>query len=355
MPGHDPRATTAKILGEQMEYTKLGNTGVTVSRICLGCMSYGDKKWREWVLTSDEAREHFRVAIEAGVNFFDTANVYSLGVSEEITGKWLGEMARREEIVLATKVYGPMASGMNRGGLSRKHILEACDASLRRLKTDYIDLYQIHRWDYTTPIEETLDALDSLVRAGKVRYLGASSMAAWQFHKALNLQRENRWHRFVSMQNHYNLVYREEEREMNPLCIEQGVALIPWSPLARGFLAGDRARGGADPTTRAKTDDFAKSMYYREYDFEVLEAVEKVAKHRGATPSQIACAWVLQAPGATAPIIGATRIKHLEEAFKSVEIKLNSEEIEALEKPYRPHPILGHQQPEPRRMAKGAA
>ena len=233
-----------------MQYSKLGKTGITVSRICLGCMSYGDKKWRDWVLTMDEAREHFAAAVESGINFYDTANVYSIGVSEEVTGRWLDEMAKRDEIVVATKVHGPMASGLNRAGLSRKNILEACDASLRRLKMDFIDLYQIHRWDYTTPIEETLEALDSLVRAGKVRYLGASSMAAWQFAKALAIQKENGWHRFVSMQNHYNLVYREEEREMNPLCIDNGVGLIPWSPLARGFLAGNREKGGSGPTAR---------------------------------------------------------------------------------------------------------
>jgi 1-deoxyxylulose-5-phosphate synthase len=334
-----------------MQYAKLGRTGLSVSRICLGCMSYGDKKWRDWVLTVDEAREHFAAALEAGINFFDSANVYSTGVSEEITGRWLGEMAKRDDIVLATKVHGPMASGQNRSGLSRKHILEACDASLRRLKMDYIDLYQIHRFDFTTPLEETLEALDSLVRAGKVRYLGASSMAAWQFHKALGLQKENGWHRFVSMQNHYNLVYREEEREMNPLCIDQGVGLIPWSPLARGFLAGNRDRQGSGETARAKSDDFAKNMYFREYDFAVLDAVEKIAKQRGVTPSQVACAWILQAPGVTAPIIGATKLKHLTEAIKAVEIKLSADEMAEVERPYRPHPILGHAQPDPHRMA----
>src|SRR5271157_2926577 len=244
-----------------MQYSKLGKTGITVSRICLGCMSYGDKKWRDWVLTMDEAREHFAAAVESGINFFDTANVYSIGVSEEVTGRWLGEMAKRHEIVVATKVHGPMASGLNRAGLSRKNILEACDASLRRLKTDFIDLYQIHRWDYTTPIEETLEALDSLVRAGKVRYLGASSMAAWQFSKALYTAGEFGWHRFVSMQNHYNLVYREEEREMIPLCVDQGVAVIPWSPLARGFLTGNRSRDGKSLTTRAASDPFANPYY----------------------------------------------------------------------------------------------
>jgi 1-deoxyxylulose-5-phosphate synthase len=337
-----------------MQYAKLGRTGLSVSRICLGCMSYGDKKWRDWVLTVDEAREHFAAALEAGINFFDTANVYSLGVSEEITGRWLGEMVRREDIVLATKVHGPMAPGQNRGGLSRKNILEACDASLRRLKMDFIDLYQIHRFDFATPLEETLEALDSLVRAGKVRYLGASSMAAWQFQKALALQKENGWHRFVAMQNHYNLVYREEEREMNPLCLDQGVGLIPWSPLARGFLAGNRDRQGSGETARAKSDEFAKNMYFREYDFAVLDAVEKIAKKRGATPSQVACAWILQAPGVTAPIIGATKLKHLQEAIKAVDLKLSEDEIAEVERPYRPHPILGHTQPEPRRMAARA-
>ncbi len=335
-----------------MQFTKLGKTGITVSRICLGCMSYGDKKWRDWVLEGNEAREHFAAALEQGVNFFDTADVYSLGASEEITGRWLREMASREEVVIATKVYGPMGTGLNRGGLSRKHIIEACDASLKRLKTDYIDLYQIHRWDYTTPIEETLEALDSLLRAGKVRYLGASSMAAWQFSKALGIALEHGWHRFVSMQNHYNLVYREEEREMIPLCVDQGVALIPWSPLARGFLSGNRKPNGADPTARARTDEFAKNMYYREYDFEVAAAVEKIAASRGLTPSQVALAWILQAPGVTAPIIGATVLNHLTESFKAVDVKLSEEEVAALEKPYRPHPILGHEQPHAARMVR---
>jgi aryl-alcohol dehydrogenase (NADP+) len=315
-------------------------------------MSYGDKKWRDWVLTVEEAREHFAEALEAGINFFDTANVYSVGVSEEITGRWLNEMANRDEIVVATKVYGPMSSGQNRGGLSRKAILQSCDASLKRLRMDYIDLYQIHRFDFTVPLEETLEALDSLVRAGKVRYLGASSMAAWQFAKALFLQSEHGWHRFVSMQNHYNLVYREEEREMNPLCIDQGVGLIPWSPLARGFLAGNRSapdKGGE--TVRAKSDEFAKDMYFRESDFEVLGAVEKIARQRGVTPSQIACAWILQAPGVSAPIIGATKLKHLKESIEAVSIKLSAEEVSELEKPYTPHPILGHAQPSPKRMA----
>jgi aryl-alcohol dehydrogenase-like predicted oxidoreductase len=337
-----------------MQYVKLGKTGVTVSRICLGCMSYGDKKWREWVISGEEAREHFATALEAGINFFDTADVYSIGASEEITGRWLNEMASRDDIVLATKVNGPMGPGPNRRGLSRKHIIEACEASLRRLKTDYIDLYQIHRWDYTTPIEETLDALDSLVRAGKVRYLGASSMAAWQFAKALYAAREHGWHRFVTMQNHYNLVYREEEREMIPLCIDHGIGLIPWSPLARGFLAGNRTQRADGETLRARTDQFGLAMYYRDYyrewDLDVLEVVQKVAAQHGATPAQIACAWILQAPGVTAPIVGATKLKHLKETLKSLDIKLSAEEVEALEKPYRPHPVLGHDHPRPARI-----
>src|SRR5271168_4278244 len=293
-----------------MQFTKLGSTGTTVSRLCLGCMTYGGGElpsWtmrRDWALDADAAREHFALALESGINFFDTADVYSVGGSEEITGRWLNEMASRDDIVVATKVHGAMAPGPNRHGLSRKHIIEACENSLRRLKMDYIDLYQIHRWDFSTPLEETLDALDTLVRSGKVRYLGASSMAAWQFSKALYLAKEHGWHRFIAMQNHYNLIYREEEREMIPLCIDQGVGLIPWSPLARGFLSGSRQRGGADTTTRARTDDVAHRMYYQEYDFEVLDAVNKIAAARGVTNSQVALAWVLQAPGIDAPIIG---------------------------------------------------
>jgi 1-deoxyxylulose-5-phosphate synthase len=334
-----------------MQYTKLGNTGLAVSRICLGCMSYGDGKWREWTVGSEEAREHFAAAFDAGVNFFDTADVYSAGVSEEITGRWLGEMASRDDIVLATKVHGPMGRGPNRRGLSRKHILEACENSLRRLKTDYIDLYQIHRWDFSTPLEETLDALDTLVRAGKVRYLGASSMAAWQFSKALYTAKEHGWQKFVAMQNHYNLIYREEEREMIPLCIDQGVATIPWSPLARGFLEGDRNRArGEGPTKRARTDQMQKEMYFNDNDFEIASAAQAIAKEHGVTPTQIGSAWILQAPGVTAPIIGATKTHHLKQIFESVDIKLSPEDVEALEKPYRPHPIRGHEQPRASKM-----
>src|SRR5690348_1547312 len=341
-----------------MEFTKLGNTGMMVSRICLGCMSYGETKspeWarqREWAVGADEAREHFAIALDAGINFFDTADTYSAGVSEEITGRWLNEMASRDDIVVATKVYGVVGPGPNQRGLSRKHILEACDKSLRRLRMDYVDLYQIHRWDYTTPIEETLDALDSLVRAGKVRYLGASSMAAWQFSKGLYTAKEHGWHRFVSMQNHYNLVYREEEREMIPLCIDQGVGVIPWSPLARGFLAGNRRTGGSGDTLRARTDEVARDLYFRESDFAVADAAMRIARERGVTSAQIACAWILQAPGVTAPIIGATKVKHVKELLAAVEIKLTREEVAALEKPYEPHPVLGFEPPRPAKMLK---
>src|ERR1700675_4578830 len=275
-----------------MKFTTLGKTGMTVSRLCLGCMSYGGGEmpaWaqgtRGWHVNKADAREHFRMALDAGINFFDTADVYSAGLSEEIPGFYLNEMASRDDIILATKGHGAMGGGPNRRGLSRKHILEACDASLRRLKMDYIDLYQIHRWDSKTPIEETLDALDSLVRAGKVRYLGASSMAAWQLSKALYTAKENRWNRYVSMQNHYNLVYREEERETIPLCIDQGLAVIPWSPLARGFLTGNRRRDG-DATTRAAVDTFAKDMYDSEDDFLVADAVASIARKRGVSPAQ---------------------------------------------------------------------
>ncbi len=339
-----------------MKFTNLGKTGITVSRLCLGCMSYGGGEmpaWalgtRGWHVNKEDAREHFAMALDAGINFFDTADVYSAGLSEEITGFYLNEMASRDDIILATKVHGVMGAGPNRRGLSRKHILEACDNSLRRLRMDYIDLYQIHRWDPKTPIEETLDALDSLVRAGKVRYLGASSMAAWQLSKALYTAKENRWHRFVAMQNHYNLVYREDEREMIPLCMDQGLAVIPWSPLARGFLTGTRKREGGS-TARSQTDGFAKEMYYSEDDFAVVDAVADVANRRGVSPAQVACAWVLQAPGVTAPIIGATKPQHLKELIAAVDLKLADEEVAALEKPYRPHGILGHMQPKPKAM-----
>ncbi len=327
-----------------------------MSRLCLGCMSYGGGDVPDWALGTkgwhvdkEGAREHFAIALEAGINFFDTADVYSIGLSEEITGSLLKDMASRDDVVVATKVHGAMGPGPNRRGLSRKHIIEACENSLRRLQMDFVDLYQIHRWDPATPIEETLEALDSLVRAGKVRYLGASSMAAWQLSKALYTAKEHGWHRFVTMQNHYNLIYREEERETIPLCLDQGLGVIPWSPLARGFLTGTRNRNGGS-TARSQVDTFAKDMYYREDDFAVADAVAEIAKQRNVSAAQVACAWVLQAPGVTAPIIGATKAQQLRDLIPAVELKLTPEEIAALEKPYKPHPILGHAQPSAKAM-----
>ncbi len=326
-----------------MEYVNLGKTGLKVSRICLGMMSYGTPEWRDWVLDEAAARPFIKRAIELGINFFDTADMYSLGVSEEVTGKLLNEFISREEVVLATKVYFPIGKGPNGGGLSRKHIMEGIDNSLRRLGTDYVDLYQIHRWDYDTPIEETMEALHDVVKAGKARYIGASSMYAWQFAKAQYTADLHGWTRFSAMQNHMNAVYREEEREMLPLCRDQGVGVIPWSPLARGFLAGNRKREAEDPTTRAKSDEFAKGMYYESHDFDVVEAVVAIAEEKGYSPAQIALAWLLHKPGVTAPIIGATKMYQLEEAAAAVAISLTDEEIERIEAPYKPHGILGHQ------------
>ena len=326
-----------------MDYVNLGKTGLKVSRICLGMMSYGTPQWREWVLDEDASRPFIKRALELGINFFDTADMYSLGVSEEITGKLLKEFASRQEIVLATKVYFPIDKGPNGGGLSRKHIMEAIDNSLRRLGTEYVDLYQIHRWDYNTPIEETMEALHDVVRAGKALYIGASSMFAWQFAKAQHTAESHGWTRFSAMQNHMNAVYREEEREMVPLRLDQGVGLLPWSTLARGFLACNRQRDAADPTSRAKSDQFAKEMYYQSEDFEVVDVVVSIAQERGVSPAQIALAWLLHKPGVAAPIIGATKMYQLEEAVESVDIALTTEEIARIEAPYKPHPILGHQ------------
>jgi aryl-alcohol dehydrogenase (NADP+) len=325
-----------------MEYMKLGRSGLSVSRICLGMMSYGTPEWRDWILDEDASRPFVQRAVELGINFFDTANVYSNGVSEEVTGKLLKEYARRDEIVLATKVFFPYNDKPNQGGLSRKHIMQAVEDSLRRLDTDYIDLYQIHRWDYTTPIEETLEALHDLVKSGKVRYIGASSMFAYQMAKSLYLADLNGWTRFISMQNHYNLVYREEEREMNKLCVEEGVGLIPWSPLARGFLAGNRTRDKSGDTMRSKSDGFAHDMYYQEADFAVLDRAVEMAEKRGVTPAQIALAWLLHKPGVVSPIIGATKMPHLEQAVDALEIELRDEDLQALEEAYMTHPVLGH-------------
>lgn len=325
-----------------MEYVNLGRTGLKVSRICLGMMTYGTPAWREWVLDEETSRPFIRRALELGINFFDTADMYSLGVSEEVTGRALRDFARREEVVVATKVYFPIDQGPNGGGLSRKHIMEAIDNSLRRLGMEYVDLYQIHRWDYTVPIEETMEALNDVVRAGKALYIGASSMFAWQFAKAQCIAEKNGWTRFVSMQNHLNLVYREEEREMLPLCLDQGVGVIPWSPLARGFLAGNRARDAAAPTKRAETDQYARDLYYRPADFDVVDRVVEVAGEQDVTPAQIALAWLLNKPGITAPIIGASKMAQLEEAVAAVEINLSEEEMRRLEVPYQPHPVLGH-------------
>jgi len=328
-----------------MHYTRLGHTGMTVSRICLGCMSYGSSKWRPWVLNEDAARPFFRQALDRGINFFDTADMYSLGVSEEVTGRALRAMASLEEIVIATKAYWPMSEGQNMRGLSRKHVTQACEASLRRLGIETIDLYQIHRFDTDTPIDETLRALDDLVRQGKVRYIGASSGYAWQMMKALSLSERNGWARFVSMQNHYNLLYREEEREMIPLCVSEGIGVIPWSPLARGLLARGEALGGRPPesaTTRAGTDTIAPKLYDTPEDVDVIAAVRRVAQARGITPAEVALAWLLSRPAVVAPIVGATKPEHLDSAVRALDVTLTLEEIAALEAPYTPHEVKGH-------------
>lgn len=324
-----------------MQYVNLGQTGLKVSRLCLGTMTYGSSQWRDWVLDEAESRPFIDRALELGINFFDTADMYSLGESEGILGRALKEMAQRDRVVIATKVFNPMSDDPNDRGLSRKHIFASIDASLRRLQTDYVDLYQIHRWDDQTPIEETLEALHDLVKLGKVRYLGASSMYAWQFAKSLYLADRHGWTRFVSMQNHYNLVYREEEREMLPLCRAEGVGVIPWSPLARGLLAGNRSRQQAE-TTRAHSDDFAHRLYSSEMDFAVVDRVVAIAQQRSVPPAQVALAWLLHQPSVTAPIIGASKMHHLEDAVAALEISLTDRECAQLEEPYQPHPVLGH-------------
>ena len=324
-----------------MEYTRLGRTGIEVSRLCLGCMSYGSSEWRPWVLDADDAEPFFRRAVEAGINFFDTADMYSLGASEEVTGTWLREYASRDEVVIATKVFFPMSDRPNSGGLSRKHIQQACDASLRRLGVDVIDLYQLHRLDPHTPIEETLGALDQLVQLGKVRHIGVSSAYAWEVMRALAVSDREGWARFATMQNHYNLVYREEEREMLALCETEEVACIPWSPLARGLLAGTRTKLGDDSTTRSATDGFAELLYDEPSDWDVVEAVKAVAAERGDRPAQVALAWLMGRPTVAAPIIGATKLAHLDDAIAAVDIELSDEEIDRLEAPYRHHDVKG--------------
>jgi 1-deoxyxylulose-5-phosphate synthase len=323
-----------------VDYTNLGATGLRVSRICLGMMSFGNG--RQWMLDEAGAEPLVRAAAEGGVIFFDTANAYSKGGSEEITGRLLGKLFDRDEVVVATKVFMPMSDGENDRGLSRKHIMSSIDASLRRLGMDYVDLYQIHRWDPRTPIEETMAALHDVVRAGKARYIGASSMYAWQFAKAQHTADTHGWTRFVSMQNHYNLLYREEEREMIPQCLDQGVGVIPWSPLARGVLTGSKTRDGSRHTTRAGSDPFVDSLYSQPADFDVVDAVVEVAAERGVPPAQVALAWLLHRPGVTAPIVGSTKLSHVEDALAAAKLELTGDEMRRLEEHYAPHPVLGH-------------
>ena len=327
-----------------MKTVKLGATGLRVSQLCLGCMSYGASSWRPWVLDEKAALPFIKRALEAGINFFDTADVYSLGASEVVLGRALKKYAPlRDNVVIATKVFNPMSEDRNDRGLSRKHIMRAIDASLRRLGTDYVDLFQIHRFDPTTPVEETLEALNDVVRAGKALYLGASSMYAWQFANMLATQRRHGWTRFVSMQNHYNLVYREEEREMFPLCAAEGIGVIPWSPLARGFLAGNRKRGSKDASLREQHDGYGHSLYYADSDYDVAERVVAVAKAKGVLPIQVALAWVANRPGVTAPIISATKIEQLDQLLAGLDVTLTADEQRAVEEVYTPHPVLGNE------------
>ena len=325
-----------------MDYVNLGKSGLRVSRVCLGTMSFGEgDATRPWVVSNDLADDIFRTAVEAGIIFIDTADIYANGLSEEVTGRLAKKYFARDELVLATKVFLPMTPGPNGGGLSAKHIHAAIDASLKRLDVEYVDLYQIHRYDVNVPIEETMGALNELVHAGKVRYIGASSMYAWQFAKAQQAAERAGGARFISMQNHYNAVYREEEREMIPLCLDQGIGVIPWSPLARGFLAGNRERGGERLTERANSDAFA-DMMYRDDDFDVVDQVKAVAAARGVSAAQVALAWLLSKPGVTAPIIGATKVMHVTDAVAAEDLALSAEEIAQIEAPYQPHGILGH-------------
>ena len=325
-----------------MEYIRFGGTGMKVSKICLGCMTYGTPtdRW-PWALNEEQSRPFIQKALDMGINFFDTADVYTGGESEKVVGRALRDMSKRDDIVLATKVYNPMGPGPNDKGLSRKHILSAIDASLTRLGTDYVDLYQIHRWDYETPIEETMEALHDVVKAGKARYIGASSMFAWQLAKAQHAADKNGWTKFVSMQPHYNLIYREEEREMIPFCIDQQLAVIPWSPLARGLLTGKRTRERTE-TERARTDGFGKSLYTRDDDFEIVQRLDAMAGQKNLPAAQIALAWMLGKSYITSPIVGASKPGHLEDAVAALSIKLSPEDVRSLEEPYQTHPVLGH-------------
>ncbi len=326
-----------------MDYINLGHSGLMVSRLCLGTLTFGDPNWRSWIMDLDQSRPVMRRAIERGITFFDTADMYSMGESERVVGALLREMAPRDEYVLATKVHSVMGDKPTQRGLSRKHIMEGIDASLDRLGLDYVDLYIIHRWDYTTPIEETMAALHDVVTAGKAHYIGASSMHAWQFAKAQSVAELNGWTKFISMQNHYNLVYREEEREMIPLCIDQGVAVTPWSPLARGFLAGNRHRQGGGNTARAKDDPMAEDLYFGDADFAVADQVVEIARQRGAEPAQIALAWMLAKPGIVSPVIGVSTSDQLDGLAGAVDIELSDEEMSALEAPYQPKHVMGHE------------
>jgi aryl-alcohol dehydrogenase-like predicted oxidoreductase len=326
-----------------MKYVNLGSTGLKVSQICLGTMTFGSPEWRNWVMGEADAIPFIKAALDRGINFFDTADVYSVGQSEVVLGNALKKLGiPRDRVVIATKVHGNMGDDPNQRGQSKKHIKHAIDDSLRRLGVDYIDLYQIHRFDSSTPIEESLEALDSVVKAGKVLYLGASSMYAWQFARMLYTADRLGLTRFVTMQNHYNLVYREEEREMNPLCKAEGVGLIPWSPLARGFLTKNRPQGSGGNTTRAKNDQFAQSMYKEEADYAVVDQVSAIASKRGVNNAQVALAWLLAQAPVTAPIVGATRVEHIDDAVKATSLELSAEELAALAKPYVPHAVLGH-------------
>jgi len=328
-----------------MQYTKLGPTGTTVSRIALGMMTYGSSQWRPWVLNEPEAKPFVRRAIELGINFFDTADMYSNGESEVVTGRLLREVNfPRDRAIVATKVFFSASEDPNQKGLSRKHIMHAIDASLRRLQMDYVDLYQIHRFDHDTPIEETMEALHDVIKAGKALHIGASSMFAWQFAQMQYTADLHNFTRFVTMQNHYNIIYREEEREMIPYCIDEGIGIIPWSPLARGFVAGNRSRSEkTGETKRAQTDDYAQKMYYEPSDYDVVDRITEIARQRNVTNAQIALAWLLHQPGVTAPIIGASKLQHLDDLAAAVDLKLSEEEIKKLNEPYRPHPVLGHQ------------